>query len=122
VQSQDLRRGAATPGRALRRTLFAPTGPADGDLVALRERLRRAERSLAAVVDAVGLDDASLQAITSHVRLICRPAGYAVVEVDEPPPAVNDQAEFDGRQFVVERLSPSPFPGDARRCVVLRAR
>jgi hypothetical protein len=119
VRSEDLQRGAATERLALRRTLFARTEAEDDELVTLRNRLDRAERNLASVVAAAGMDDAAVRAVTSHVRLICRPGGYAIVESDYPPLALDDEEEIDGDLFVVERLTPSPFPADARRCVIL---
>jgi hypothetical protein len=122
MQSQDLRRGSATSRRALRRTLFAATPPPDAEVEDLREQLECAERKLAAVVAASGLDETAIRALTTHVRFLCRPTGYAVRESDGPPLEVEEEAQIDGDVFVVERLSASPFPGDARRCVILVCR
>jgi hypothetical protein len=119
MRSQDLRRGSASSGRALRRTLFAATAPPDVEVQELRERLECAERKLAAVVAASGLDEHAVRALTTHVRYVCRPTGYALSESDGPPLEVDERAQIDGDLFVVERLSASPFPGDARRCVIL---
>ncbi len=62
-----------------------------------------------------------MTAATTHVRLVCRPAGYAVSEADEPPPAPGDLLGEQGQLFVVDGLVPSPFPADRRRCAVLVA-
>jgi hypothetical protein len=83
------------------------------------EALNRAERKLAAIEAMDGLDTDAVRRATTHVRLLSRPAGYAVVEADEPPPAIGEVLEHEGEQFAVECFRQSPFPGDRRRCAVL---
>jgi hypothetical protein len=83
------------------------------------EALDRAERKLAAIEAMEGLDAVAVRRVTTHVRLICRPAGYAVAEADEPPPALGELLELDGMPYVVDCFRASPFPGDRRRCAVL---
>jgi len=99
---------------------------ADNDLDPVRvelhevaERLRRAERKLAAIEAMDGIDTAAIKSATTHVRLVCRVSGYAFEEVDEPPPTLGEPCELDGTAFVVERFVPSPLPSDCRRCAVL---
>jgi hypothetical protein len=96
------------------------------DLDALMQELRdvadalgRAERKLAAIETVEGIDGAAITVATTHVRLYCRPAGYAFAEADEPPPAVGDLIEADDGTFVVDGFRASPLPGDSRRCAVL---
>jgi hypothetical protein len=69
-----------------------------------------------------GIDAAAIRTATPHVRLFCRPAGYAFEEADEPPPALGEHVEADGEGFTVERFVPSPLPGDSRRCAVFALR
>ena len=131
MRSEDIRRD---PGRArprLQLTLLAGTGAdadqlADEELDAVRvelrevaERLRRAERKLAAIEAMEGIDNAAIKCATTHVRLVCRASGYAFEEHDEPPPTPGEPCELDDEAFVVERFVPSPLPSDSRRCAVL---
>jgi hypothetical protein len=83
------------------------------------EQLRRAERKLAAIEAIEGIDAAAIRGATTHVRLVCRPSGYAFDEADEPPPALGELLEMDAEAFAVERFAASPLPGDSRRCAVL---
>jgi hypothetical protein len=89
------------------------------ELREVAEALHRAERKLAAIEAMDGLDAEAVRRATTHVRLLARPAGYALVEADEPPPEIGEVLEYEGEQFAVECLRPSPFPGDRRRCAVL---
>jgi hypothetical protein len=93
--------------------------PVRVELREVAERLRRAERKLAAIEAMEGIDTAAIKSATTHVRLLCRPSGYGFDEVDEPPPTLGELFDLDGEAFVVERFVPSPLPGDSRRCVVL---
>ncbi len=83
------------------------------------EGLDRAEQKLAAIEALEGGDAAASGGAMQHVRLLCRPGGYAFSENDGPPPAVGDLLEVDREVFLVERLGPSPLPGDPRRAAVL---
>jgi hypothetical protein len=89
------------------------------ELRAVREELRRAERKLEAIEALEAVDRDAIRAATTHTRLLCRPSGYAFLEVDEPPPQVGEVASVDDGLYVVERMTPSPLPADPRRCAVL---
>jgi len=125
-------RGASRPRPNLEQTLFqrtasptaSPVSAAslriDRDEVrALESRVLQLEDALAALKRIPSLDRAEVRAALSHTRLLCRPTGYSIDEVDEPPPAPGSAVVIGGRQFDVVRLGPSPFPGDPRRCVIL---
>ena len=131
MRSEDIMRNPGRVHPRLRLMLLTPTetGPdqgADDDLDPVRvelhevaERLRRAERKLAAIEAMDGIDTAAIKSATTHVRLVCRASGYAFEELDEPPPTLGEPFELDGKAFVVERFVPSPLPSDCRRCAVL---
>jgi hypothetical protein len=128
MRSEDIQRDPAPRHTKLEMTLFSRAAAQDrrGDIGALMqelhdvaEALEGAERKLAAIETMEGIDAAAIQAATTHVRLLCRPSGYTFRESDEPPPRLGDLLEIDGERFVVDRYRPSPFPGDARRCVIL---
>ncbi|HZP72561.1 MAG TPA: hypothetical protein VFA97_04190 [Gaiellaceae bacterium] len=85
----------------------------------LETRVERLEHALRAIEQSPDVDRAVIRAATAHTRLVCDSAGYAIDEIDEPPPDTGASVERDGRMYTVWRLSPSPFPGDARRCAVL---
>jgi hypothetical protein len=89
------------------------------ELREVAEALHRAERKLAAIEAMDGLDADAMRRATTHVRLLSRPAGYALVEADEPPPAIGDVLQHEGEEFAVECFRQSPFPADQRRCAVL---
>jgi hypothetical protein len=89
------------------------------ELREVADALGRAERKLAAIEAMDGLDTAAIRRATTHVRLLCRPTGYAVTEADEPPPVVGDVVELEDQLYVTECFRQSPFPGDGRRCAVL---
>lgn len=91
----------------------------DGDLTELAEQVGRLERKLNAVVDCASLDPRSVRAAISHTRLVCDAGGYRLVEVDDPPPGLDETVEHDGRPYRVLRIGPSQLPDDPRRCAVL---
>jgi hypothetical protein len=99
--------------------MFTPSDDADNELQELAQEVGRLERKLEAVMQTASLDAASVRAAISHTRLLCLPDGYRLIEVDEPPPLVDDIVEYDGRPFTVVRVGPSSFPDDPRRCAVL---
>jgi hypothetical protein len=129
VSKTDLQRLAAGPHPNLRNTLFLATArpavppaveaflcaaldelSALGDQVTdLEARIERLDRPAAAPV----------RLVVGHTQLLCRPGGYAILELESPPPQIGDVVVAGGEQFVVSRLVPSPFPGDRRRCAVL---
>jgi hypothetical protein len=47
------------------------------------------------------------------------PHGYALVELRGAPPAPGNELEINGARYRVVRHSPSPLPGDGRRCAVV---
>jgi hypothetical protein len=89
------------------------------ELREVAEQLRRAGLKLAAIEAMEGIDRTALRVATTHVRLYCRPTGYAFEEADEPPPPVGELVGMEDGAFVVERFGPSPLPGDCRRCAIL---
>lgn len=118
VRSISLQRGPGRPHPVLEETLFR--GRDDGDdLDDLAAQVERLERKLNAVVECTSLEPTAVRAAISHTRLLCDAAGYRLLEVDDPPPRVDETLTHDGRSYTVLRLGPSPMPGDARRCAVL---
>lgn len=126
VRSEDIPppRQSARPN--LTSTLFARAAGRDetydavlDELQLVKEQLRRAERKLAAIAALEGIDAGAIRAATTHTRLVCRPAGYAFAEIDEPPPHVGEKLSLDGDVYVVDRSTASPLPDDPRRCAVL---
>ncbi len=117
--SFTLSREPLRPRPALEGTLFKPSDDSNDELQELAEQVERLERKLRAVMDSASLDPESVRAAISHTRLVCSPAGYRIVEVDEPPPALGEVIEHDGRIYTVWQLGPSSFPDDPRRCAVL---
>jgi hypothetical protein len=87
----------------------------------LKATIVRLERKLRAIERIPSLDAATLRAATTHTRLVCGYEGYELVEIDEPPPDPGATLEHDGRRYTVLRLTPSPLPGDMRRCAILVA-
>jgi hypothetical protein len=57
----------------------------------------------------------------SHLLFIWKSTGYELREQEGEPPSVGSVVELDdaGRQEV-NRISPSPLPGDGRRAVYLQ--
>ena len=116
--SYTLPRGASRPRPAIERAFFR--SPSEHAQVReLTARIELLERMLRAVERIPSLDPAVFRAAITHTRLVCESAGYAIDEIDEPPPDTGAAVERDGRGYTVLRLTPSPFPGDRRRCAVL---
>ena len=88
----------------------------------LSERLRKAERKLRALERSPAIDPSAFSAATSYVCMLAEPAGYRLISIDEPPPATDEAVEIEGDEYVVMRLTPSPFPRDSRRCAILTPR
>jgi hypothetical protein len=132
MQSDDLQRNVVRLRPRLQMTLLSPVEPNPAQLLQdeeidriraelreVAEQLRRAGRKLAAIEAIEGIDAAAIRTATTHVRLLCRSSGYTLEEGDEPPPALGEIVETGDELFVVDRLAPSPLPGDSRRCAVL---
>ena len=132
MSKTSLERLAAGPHPNLRNTLFVATARPEippaveaflcaalDELSALGDQVTDLESRVAR------LDEppvAPVRLVAGHTQLLCRPGGYAIVELDTPAPRVDDTVIVDGEPFVVSRLVCSPFPGDARRCAVLNPR
>jgi hypothetical protein len=101
----------------LRATLF-DTSFAERQ-TALAARIDQLEAKLRAIEEHPGIDHEAVRAATTHTRLLCSPSGYALSEVDAPPPAAGATIEHDGTSYTVWQVGPSPLPDDARRCAIL---
>jgi hypothetical protein len=44
------------------------------------------------------------------------PSGYRLRELDGDPPEVGSELDDDGHRILVDKVGPSPLPGDRRRC------
>lgn len=128
MRPQDIQRQPLRRHPKLEMTLFSrvasPEHREDIDelmqeLRDVAEALHRAERKLAAIEAMDGLDAGAVRRATTHVRMLSRPSGYAVIEADEPPPVLGETLDHEGETFAVEGFRQSPFPGDGRRCAVL---
>jgi hypothetical protein len=111
-QVEGLLRFAAAEWRLARRRIAEHTA----ELRSLRE-------TVAALAARVELVEARVQAqataSSAHVVLLSRPAGYAFVPCEGPPPAPGETIEHDGASFrVLRHGGRSPFPRDARPCVL----
>jgi hypothetical protein len=117
VAAYSLARGASRDSSNLRATLFDPSF-ADRQ-AALAARIEQLEAKLRAIEEAPGIDREAVRAATTHTRLLCFPTGYALSEVDAPPPAAGATIEHEGASYTVWQVGPSPLPADARRCAIL---
>ena len=110
-------------GHGIRRAALLDAFVRDSEDATYAERLKatiaRLESKLRAIELIPSLDAEALRGATTHTRLVCGYEGYQLVEIDDPPPAVGTLVEHGGRQYTVWRVTPSPFPGDTRRCAVL---
>jgi hypothetical protein len=117
VAAYSLNRGIGRDRSALRATLFDVSHSQRQG--ALAERVEQLEAKLRAIEELAGVDDEALRVATTHTRFVCSPTGYALAEVDAPPPAPGVEVRHEGASYTVWRVGPSPLPGDARRCAVL---
>ena len=121
MAAYSLQRGKVRESRSLRATLF-DVDHAEREAerqLELAAKIERLEAKLRAIEEHPAIDDAALRAATMHTRLVCTPRGYALVEVDAPPPTPGVRIEHDGASYTVLRLGGSLLPGDTRRCAVL---
>jgi len=87
------------------------------DVHALADHLDKLETEVAELKE--GLSRAVRERAPGHVLFLPTPAGYVVVEADEPPPPVGQVLFLEDRCFRVQRIGRSPFPNDRRPCAFL---
>jgi hypothetical protein len=56
----------------------------------------------------------------THLLFVWKPTGYELREQGGEVPAVGSRVEVDESRMEVNRISPSPLPGDHRKCVYLQ--
>ena len=62
-----------------------------------------------------------MSAPEKHLLFVWKATGYELRERDGEPPSVGSIVELDdGIRQEVNRISPSPLPGDARRAAYLQ--
>lgn len=117
MAAYTLPRGVERDTSRLRAALF--DGPEPNRVAVLAARVRELEAKLRAIEAHPDIDAAAVRAAITHTRLVCSAHGYALAEIDSPPPAPGATVAHDGSRYTVWKLGPSPLPGDARRCAVL---
>lgn len=55
-----------------------------------------------------------------HLLFVWKTTGYELREGDGELPAVGSVVELDEGRMEVNRVAPSPLPGDSRRCAYLQ--
>ena len=55
-----------------------------------------------------------------YLLFVWKPTGYELREQDGDAPAVGSVVELEEGRMEVSRISPSPIPGDRRRCAYLQ--
>jgi hypothetical protein len=55
----------------------------------------------------------------SHLLFVWKATGYELRERDGDPPQAGDEVQEDEATFRVNKVGPSPLPGDDRRCAYL---
>ena len=117
MAAYSLARGAQSERKNLRATLFDPSYAERH--VALAARIDALEAKLRAIEEHPGIDHEAVRAATTHTRLLCFTSGYALTEVDAPPPPAGTTVDQDGSSYTVWQVGPSPLPSDSRRCAIL---
>lgn len=56
----------------------------------------------------------------THLLFVWKPTGYELRERDGELPSVGAVLEVDESRQQVNRIAPSPIPGDNRRCAYLQ--
>jgi len=62
-----------------------------------------------------------MSAAEKYLLFVWKPTGYELRERDGQLPAVGAVLEENEGRMLVTRVSPSPLPGDSRRCAYLQA-
>lgn len=117
MAAYSLARGAPRDPKNLRATLFDASFAERQ--TALAARVSELEAKLRAIEAHPGIDRDAVRAATTHTRLLCSPTGYALTEVDAPPPEPGATVDLEGSSYTVWQVGPSPLPQDARRCAIL---
>jgi hypothetical protein len=61
--------------------------------------------------------------VSGHLLFVPSPQGYRLLEREGEPPAMGAELDLGGdARFLVNRIGPSPYPADARRCAYLVSR
>lgn len=55
-----------------------------------------------------------------YLLFVSKPTGYELREQDGELPAVGTVVELDEGRMQVNRIAPSPLPGDSRKCAYLQ--
>jgi hypothetical protein len=55
----------------------------------------------------------------SHLLFVPSPQGYKLQEQQAELPQPGDEVDLEAGSFVVNRIGPSPYPMDPRRCAYL---
>jgi hypothetical protein len=132
VSTADIQRLAAGAHPNLERTLFVATAAPEiplaveaflcaalDELALLADGVEELESRIATIEAAIAPE--GLEIVPGHTALVCRADGYSLLELESPPPEVDEVITVDGEDFTVLRLAPSPFPGDQRRCAILNS-
>lgn len=67
------------------------------------------------------LTDRTSTSVAGYTVFMAGGRGYEIVDRDGVAPAVGAALDLAGRTFLVARRRRSPFPSDARPCLVLSA-
>jgi hypothetical protein len=54
-----------------------------------------------------------------YLLFVSKPTGYELREREGEPPSVGEVVEEEDGRLRVNKIAPSPLPGDTRRCAYL---
>ena len=60
-----------------------------------------------------------VEAEARSLLFVPSPQGYRIEEREGEAPALGEAVDLPGGRYVVNRVGPSPYPADARRCAFL---